>query len=137
MERLVRFGVSMEKELLDAFDRYIGPGYPNRSEAIRDLIRARLVEEAWEDGGEVAGAITIVYNHHRRELLDRIMDIEHDCHGIIISTTHVHLDRDTCLETAVVRGKAEEIHTLFTRLRSLKGVTHATISRTATNRPPL
>lgn len=134
MGRLVRFGIAIDGDLLAEFDARVGGGYRNRSEAIRDLIRERLVEREWEESGEVAGAITIVYNHHRRELLDRIMDIEHDCHGIIISTTHVHLDHHNCLETAVVRGKSEDVRALFTKLRSLKGVKHATISRATTGR---
>ena len=106
MSEIIRFGVSLEKNLLQRFDRLIrGKKYTNRSEAIRDLIRQEMVKKEWEEGGEVAGAITFIYDHHKRDLLNRIMDLQHDYQKIIISTQHIHLDHDNCLEiVAVKRG---------------------------------
>ncbi len=97
MSELVRFGVSLEKSLLDKFDRLIRERrYTNRSEALRDLIRQELVKKTWSEDLEVAGAITFIFDHHQRDLLNRITDIQHDYQKLIISTQHVHLDHDNC-----------------------------------------
>jgi len=132
MSRVARFGVSLDKGLLDQFDRLIrGRKYTNRSEALRDLIRKEMVEIEWMEDREVAGAITYVYDHHRRELLNRLMDLQHDFQAIIISTQHVHLDHDHCLEIVAVRGKAAEIRRLADLLKAVKGVRHGTLSMTS------
>ena len=121
MEKIVRFGVSMEKELLKSFDTYIKKEkYKNRSEAIRDLIRKELVSEEWEEGKEVAGCIVLVYNHHKRELVEKIMDIQHNFHQVVISTQHVHMDKENCLEIIAVKGNVEKIKSLYNSLKSLK-----------------
>jgi CopG family nickel-responsive transcriptional regulator len=87
MSKLVRFGVSLEDDLLNKFDRHIKQHkYTNRSEAIRDLIREELIKEEWTENKEVTGAITIVYDHHARELVNKVMDIQHDYHDSILST---------------------------------------------------
>ena len=124
MEEIVRFGVSMDSGLLKQFDKYINQkGYANRSEAIRDLIRNNLVEEEWEVGtGETVGTITIIYNHHKRELTDTLTNIQHKYHASMISTMHVHLDSHNCLEVLVVKGKAREIKIVADRLIGTKGV---------------
>ena len=108
MEDIVRFGVSMDSRLLKQFDKYIKEkSYSNRSEAIRDLIRNNLVEKEWKVGTEeTVGTITIIYNHHKRELLDTLTNIQHKYHTSMISTLHVHLDSHNCLEVLVVKGKA-------------------------------
>jgi CopG family nickel-responsive transcriptional regulator len=98
MFEVVRFGVSLEKELLDKFDRLIKEKkYFNRSETIRDLIRENLVKREWVEGKEVAGAITLVFDHYKRDLLNILTDIQHDFYQIIISSQHIHLDHSNCL----------------------------------------
>jgi CopG family transcriptional regulator, nickel-responsive regulator len=128
---LVRFGVSIDKNLIEKFDKKIKvQGYENRSEAIRDLIRNSFIEDAWEENAVVAGGISIVYDHHHRDLLSKVMDIQHDYHNIIISTQHVHLSHTGCLEILVVKGKTKNIKELYGRLKSLKGIDHIGITRT-------
>jgi CopG family nickel-responsive transcriptional regulator len=129
MPQLIRFGISLEKDLSDRFDRHIRThAYTNRSEAIRDLIRKDLVAVEWQDGKEVAGAISLVYDHHKRDLLNRLMDIQHDHHGGILSTQHIHLDHHNCLEVLIVKGAPQDVQELYGKLKSLKGVKHASIA---------
>ncbi len=130
MEKIVRFGVSMDSRLLKQFDKYINQkGYANRSEAIRDLIRSNLVEEEWKVGkGETVGTITIIYNHHKRELTDTLTNIQHKYYASMISTMHVHLDSHNCLEVLVVKGKAREIKIIADRLIGTKGVIHGKLT---------
>jgi len=133
MSELVRFGVSLEKTLLDRFDVLIrAKQYTNRSEALRDLIRRELVDKEWQGGRDVAGAITLIYDHHKRDVLIRVMDMQHDFQEAIISTQHIHLDHHNCLEIVAARGKAEEVQRLADALRSIKGVRHATLSMSST-----
>jgi CopG family nickel-responsive transcriptional regulator len=135
MSELVRFGVSLEKSLLDKFDRLIrGRRYTNRSEALRDLIRQELVKQTWAEDREVAGAVTFLYDHHQRDLQNRITDIQHDYQKLIISTQHVHLDHDNCLEIVAVRGKAGSIQDLTDRLKAIKGVRHCSLSMSSAGR---
>jgi CopG family nickel-responsive transcriptional regulator len=135
MSELVRFGVSLDKYLLSRFDELIqAQNYTNRSEAIRDLIREKLVEEQWKHGGMVAGAVTLIYDHHQRDLLSRITDIQHDYQKMIISTQHIHLDHNHCLEVIAVRGVAQNVLKLAYSLRSIKGVRHGTLSMSSTGR---
>ncbi|MDR4499471.1 MAG: nickel-responsive transcriptional regulator NikR [Candidatus Scalindua sp.] len=130
MEEIVRFGVSMDLKLLKQFDQYITEkGYGNRSEAIRDLIRNNLVEKEWEVGtGETVGTITIIYNHHKRELTDTLTNIQHKHQASMVSTLHVHLDAHNCLEVLVVKGKASEIKIIADRLIGTKGVMHGKLT---------
>ena len=133
MPNLVRFGVSLEKELLKKFDeRLKQKKYTNRSEAIRDLIRDDLVKKEWQEGKEVTGSITLVYNHHKRELTNLLIDIQHDYHDTVLSTQHIHLDEDNCLEIVVVKGKPKEIKELYGKLKSAKGVKHGGFSMATT-----
>ena len=133
MNQLVRFGVSLEKELLDKFDKLIKrKNYPNRSEAFRDLIRQELISREWQAAGEIAGAITLVYNHHRRELVNRLTDIQHNFSEIIISTQHIHLDHDNCLEIVALRGSPKRAQRLRDTLKAVKGVKHGTLSMSTT-----
>ncbi|MCS7280472.1 MAG: nickel-responsive transcriptional regulator NikR [Desulfobacterota bacterium] len=135
MSNIVRFGVSLEKDLLEKFDALIeSRNYTNRSEAIRDLIRQELIKQEWLEGDEVAGAITLVYDHHKRDLLNKITDIQHDFQGIIISTQHIHLDHNNCLELIAVRGNPVQVQKLADKLRSIKGVKHGTLSMTTTGK---
>jgi CopG family nickel-responsive transcriptional regulator len=129
MSSLVRFGVSLEKRLLDRFDALIAErAYASRSEAFRDLMRGSLIEKEWKAGEEVAGAVTLVFDHHRKDLVAKITDIQHHHHHLIISTQHIHLDQDRCLEIIAVRGRAGEVGRLADALRSVKGVKHGTVS---------
>src|SRR5271157_4670767 len=135
MSDLYRFGVSLEKELIDEFDRNItSKNYKNRSEAIRDLIRADLVKKQWLCDNEVAGALTMNYDHHKRELVNKLMDIQHDFQKIVISTQHIHLDHRNCLEIIAVRGKAREVEKLADLLKSQVGVKHVALSMSTTGR---
>ena len=131
MEKIKRFGVSMEGRLLEQFDSYIAiNNYENRSEAIRDLIRKELVEQEWaKTNEEVAGAIVIVYDHHKREVVDKLLDIQHNFHELIISSQHIHLDHDNCLEIIVVRGRMAQVNDLAAKLKSIKGVKHASLTK--------
>ena len=128
---LLRFGVSIEENLLKRFDSFISSNnYKNRSEALRDLIRIALVEEEWENTDEeVAGAIVLVYNHHKRELVDKLLDIQHDYNKYIISSQHIHLDHDNCLEIIVVKGNMKFIQEILSKLKSVKGVKHASLTK--------
>ena len=129
MGHVIRFGVSLEKELLGHFDGQLkSKGYANRSEAIRDLIRENLVETEWQEGKEVAGAITMVYDHHRRDLLNRLMDVQHDHHANILSTSHIHLDHHNCLEIIAIKGKPVAVKNLFEKLKALKGIKHVNMA---------
>ena len=135
MSELFRFGVSLEKDLLDKFDKIIRKeNYPNRSEAFRDLIREKLVKVEWQSGGNVAGVITLVYDHHKRDLLNLLTDIQHDHHSLIISGQHIHLDHNNCLEIIVVKGKPEEINQLSNKLKSAKGVKFGQLSMATTGK---
>lgn len=132
MSDLIRFGVSLEKDLLEKFDSLITEKkYTNRSEAIRDLIRDALVKKEWQENREITGAITLVYDHRKRGLVGRLMNIQHDSHQNIFSTQHIHIDHDHCLEIIIVRGKAIEMDALYSKLKSIKGVEHAGFSMTA------
>ncbi len=131
-----RFGISLDSLLLKRFDSLITrKGYPNRSEAIRDLIRESLVREEWEYGDrETVGAITIVYSHDTRELTDTLTDIQHHYHTSVISSLHVHLDHHNCLEVIIVKGKGKEIRKIADRLTGTKGVKHGKLSLATTGR---
>ena len=133
MSGLVRFGVSLEGDLLEKFDRLIRKRlYTNRSEAIRDLSRQEFVKQEWDENREVAGTVTFVFDHHQRALVGRILDIQHNFLHCIISTQHVHMDHDHCLEIVAVRGRSRDVIKLADCLKSLKGVRHSTLSMTYT-----
>ncbi|MFH1860490.1 MAG: nickel-responsive transcriptional regulator NikR [bacterium] len=135
MSNLVRFGISLDKELLDRFDTLIHTqNYSNRSEAIRDLIRESLVREEWIKEEEIAGTITLVYDHHQRELVNTLIDIQHDFHQIIISTQHIHLDHHNCMEIVVVKGKPKEIEELSQQLKTKRGVKHCSLGMATTGK---
>lgn len=125
----VRFTVSLDRELVEQFDRKIqAERCPTRSKAVGDLIRASLVQTEWRANEEVAGAIILVYDHHRRDLVNRLMQIQHDVHTVILSTQHVHLDHDNCLEIIAVRGRADQIQEVVRRLKAVKGLKHVALA---------
>jgi CopG family nickel-responsive transcriptional regulator len=132
MSELSRIGVAIDSDLLAKFDDLISKrGYTNRSEAFRDLIRDELVEEAWgSPERKVVGTVSIVYDHHTRQLSDRLTDLQHEFYHHVLSTLHVHLDHDHCLEVLVVRGKASEVKKLADTLIATKGVKHGRLTIT-------
>ncbi|MEW5919480.1 MAG: nickel-responsive transcriptional regulator NikR [Bacillota bacterium] len=136
MADLVRFGVSINEDLLNKFDNLVvQKGYSNRSEAIRDLIRNQLVELEWEDEEqEVAGTITIIYDHHVRGLSKLLLEVQHDYHGLILSTMHLHLDHHNCLEVLAVKGLVREIRQAAQQLIGMRGVKHGRLTITSTGR---
>lgn len=121
-----RFGVSMEKELLSRLDAWCGRhGYKNRSEAVRDLVRRVLVEEEWEKGGtEAAAVLFLVYEHHFSELSSKLDEFQHEHFRKVVSSLHVHLDHDNCLEVVLLRGKARELRQIGDTLLAQRGVKH-------------
>jgi len=131
-----RFGVSLDSLLLKRFDSLINKkGYPNRSEAIRDLIRDSLVKEEWEDSSrETVGTITIVYSHDKRELTDALIDFQHNFYTSVLSSLHIHLDEHNCLEVIVVKGKGEDIKKIADKLIGTKGVKHGKLSLATTGK---
>ena len=135
MSGLIRFGISLDSKLSEKFDERIKhKAYTNRSEAIRDLIRQDLVQQEWLEGSEVAGAVTLIYNHHKRQLLNKITDIQHDFQKVIISAQHIHLDHHNCLEIIAVKGNPTEVEKLAAKLKAVKGVKHSTLSMSTTGK---
>ena len=144
MKPLTRFGVSIEADLVNRFDAFLkGTGYRNRSEAFRDLIRGRWVEEEIKKKNAfVFGVLSLVYDHNKRELEEKLTDIQHDNVNNIIASTHVHIDHHNCLEVILLKGKSGDLHKLGASLSSLKGVKHSRLvftsipelSRRASNR---
>jgi CopG family nickel-responsive transcriptional regulator len=132
MGGLSRIGVAIDTGLLERFDRLIaGRGYTNRSEAFRDMIREELVEQSWESPeNQVVGTVTLVYDHHVRLLGEKLTGIQHEYHHSVLSTLHVHLDHDLCLEVVVIRGKAGAVRSLADALISAKGVKHGRLTLT-------
>ena len=133
MAELTRISISLEDALLTAFDRSnAAKGYPTRSEAIRDLIRDRLLREegVGDERAEQVAVVTLVYDHHVRLLNEKLTDMQHDHHRSILSTLHIHLDHDNCLEVLVVRGKAGAVRKIADALISTKGVKHGRLTIT-------
>jgi CopG family nickel-responsive transcriptional regulator len=134
MSDIVRFGISIPADLIASFDQFTaGRHYTNRSEAIRDLIRDKLVKREWDvkiKGKKVIGTITSVYDHHKRELLNKLTDLQHDFHEHIISSQHIHLDHHNCLEVIIVRGESEKVRQLADKINALKGIKHSRLTMT-------
>ena len=133
MSELVRFGVSIDKELLEKFDAKIKlENYSNRSNAISDLIREELIKQEWQENKIITGVITIVFDHHIRDLVNNLTNIQHEHHNVIISSQHIHLDHDYCFEIIVVKGKPNELKNLCSKLKAAKGVKHANLNLATT-----
>lgn len=129
----MRFGVAVDEELLKKFDKLtVERGYANRSEALRDLMRDALVQRQWQANEEVVGVVTLLYDHHVRNLEAQLTDIQHEYHEQILSTMHIHLDHDNCLEIIAVQGKGRQIEELATKLIGMKGVRHGKLTATST-----
>ena len=132
---LQRFTVSMEDNLLADFDDFIRDHhYKNRSEALRDLIRGRIIEKEWEADKDVMGVISLVYDHHQHKLQEKVTKLQHGFHNQIVSTTHVHMDHHNCLEVIIVKGKTGEVRGLADSLSALRGVRNASLSMSSTGK---
>ena len=127
----IRFSVSLPRPLLEELDRQlIRPGYTSRSEFVRDLIREKMVEAAWEGAEEgVMGVLTIIYDHHQRDLSQRIIDVQHRGFVHVLCATHVHMDESNCLETIVLQGRPAEIEHISNEIGGLRGVRFARLTR--------
>jgi CopG family transcriptional regulator, nickel-responsive regulator len=132
---LERLSFSLERPLLERLEKLReGAGYGNRSEFLRDMIRGRLVDRAWELDEEAVGTITLVYDHHARGLNERLTDLQHDHHEVILASTHVHLDHHHCVEVILVRGRAGQIRAIADGLQKQKGVLHGGLSMSSTGK---
>ncbi|MBA7522085.1 putative nickel-responsive regulator [subsurface metagenome] len=126
-----RFGVSLEEEILGMLDSYVSTNqFPNRSQAVRHLIEQHTVDKKWMCNNEVAGAIVLVYDHHKNDITKIANEIQHHYHNLILSSQHIHLDHDLCLETIAVKGLANELTNLSDKLIALKGVKHGKLVMT-------
>ena len=135
MGDLVRTGVSLNQELLKKFDAAIArKGYQNRSEAIRDLIRDHLVVAEIDANKIVAGTLTIVYDHHRPNLTEKLVEAQHHAGGKVLAATHVHLDHHNCLEVVIMKGRGGELSDLANKILSLRGVKHGQLVVTSTGK---
>jgi CopG family nickel-responsive transcriptional regulator len=135
MAGLTRFSISIESELLGRYLKLTKrQGTKNRSEAVRNLMREALVREEWAGDAEIVGTITLVYDHHKRELMDRLTNIQHDHHEAILSAMHVHLDHHNCLEVIAVKGEASKVQKIADLLINTRGVKHGKLSATTTGR---
>jgi len=135
MSELVRLSFSIEQSLLNQLEQLVkNSHYENRSEFIRDLIRGKVVSLEWERNEEALGTITLLYDHHSRLLSEKLIELQHQCHGLILATTHIHLDEHLCAEMIMVKGPASSIRELANLLQQPKGVLHATLSMTSTGR---
>ena len=132
----IRFGISLDSDLLEKFDRLCQErSYPTRSEAIRDLIRNELVQEEWQDQNqEVAGTLTLVYDHHQSDLAQKMIEIQHSALEVIISTLHVHIDHRTGMEVLVLKGAVRDINDISRRLTSTRGIKHGKLSLSTTGK---
>ncbi len=130
-DEIIRFSVSLPRTLLEHLDReVIGKGYASRSEFVRDFIRERMVEESWASGEEqVAGVLTIIYDHHQRGLSQQIIDIQHHDKAEVLCATHVHLDHNNCLETIIIRGRPADVEQVAIEIGGLKGVRFSRLTR--------
>jgi len=131
---VIRFGVSLEKETLEKLDNYQSDNkLPNRSQAIRHIVENNVVERKWKCNNEVAGAIVIVYDHHKYDINNKSNELQHDYHHCILSAQHIHLSHDLCLETIAVKGKAQELTELADKIIALKGIQHGKLVMSKAN----
>lgn len=132
---LTRFSVSIEDDLLKKFDALVRQeGYPTRSEAVKALVRNALVEQDWQQEGEVAATISMVYNHHKNNLVNRLLKIQHDFGDAVLTSQHIHIDHDNCMEVLIVKGGVSQVKELARQLKSVKGIKHCELSTTTTGK---
>lgn len=135
MQQIVRFGISLDRDLLKNFDELCcRRSKPSRSEAIRDLIRQELVKKNWHASSRTSYAtLTLVYDHHQSELAQKLTELQHEFHSAIISSMHIHLDENNCLEVMVLKGTNHYLHKLSTQLQAIRGVKHSELSIAASD----
>ena len=130
---VIRFGVSLEENLLKKLDQLVVKHqFPNRSQAVRFLINQHVVEDKWKEDKDVAGALVLIYDHHKRDLQKKLTSVQHDYHSLILSSLHVHLDHHNCLETIALKGKSSILIKLTDKLRSIKGIKHSDLVMSTT-----
>ncbi len=135
MADVTRTGVSIEPELLEKFDRFIAKrGYKNRSEALRDLIRESLITEDIEQNRPVVATLSMIYDHHRPNLSNKLTEAQHHHHGNVLAATHVHLDDDNCLEVVIMKGRSGDVKHLADHMLSMRGVKHGKLVITSTGK---
>ena len=133
MSQITRISISVEEELMNQFDLYSAEqGYPTRSEAVKAVIRDALVLQQWEKGKDVAGAVSVVYDHHKAGIVQKILTTQHDWSDVILCSQHVHLDHDNCMEIIAVRGRGERIKNFLSHLRTIKGLKHSVLTMSTT-----
>ncbi len=136
MGETIRFGISLDSDLLSRFDALCDERcYQTRSEAIRDLIRKELVQKEWENQNqEVTGTLTLVFDHHKSELAQKLTEIQHQALDLIITSLHVHIDEHNCMEVLVLRGPVKDIRSIAQRLTSTRGIKHGKLSLSTTGK---
>jgi len=136
MGKTIRFGVSLDMDLLSRFDRLCDEkSYQTRSEAIRDLIRNALIQKQWEeDDQETMGVLSLVYDHHQSDLSQKLTEIQHQALDVVVTSMHIHIDHHNCLEVLILRGPGRTIRETSEKLISTKGVKHGKINLTTTGR---
>ena len=135
MGNVTRISISIEEDIIEKFDVLSeSHGFPTRSEAIKHLIKSALVQEEWQSGDIVAGVITIIYDHHKSSLLQKIVDAQHDCGDIVICSQHAHLDHNNCMENIIVKGVVDAVRKLHRNLSAIKGIKHSVLSMTTTGK---
>lgn len=133
MSEVVRLSLSIEQPLYEQMEELVRrSGYKNRSEFVRDLVRQKLVQVQWEKDEEVLGTITLIYDHHRHQLTEKLTKLQHRHHAHVLVSTHVHLSHDLCAETVLVRGRASLVRQLAEAMHQQKGVLHADLSMAST-----
>ena len=135
MTQLARISISVEQNLLDLFDDYVREhGYPTRSEAMKNVMREALIRDEWMKGSHVAGNISLVYDHHKPGIVEKLLDAQHDFYHEIQCSQHVHIDHDNCMEIIVLRGTSERIREILNRLRQIKGLKHLALTMSTTGK---
>lgn len=132
-DAIIRFSISLPEDLLVSLDhQIINQGYVSRSEFVRDLIREQLVEDRWSSSEEsVIGVLTLIYDHHQRDLLQRMTDLQHDGDAQILCNTHVHIDHHNCLETIMIKGTPAQVEGIASKIGGLKGINFSKLTKTA------
>jgi CopG family nickel-responsive transcriptional regulator len=132
-DAIIRFSISLPEDLLVSLDhQIINQGYVSRSEFVRDLIREQLVEDRWNSSEEtVIGVLTLIYDHHQRDLLQRMTDLQHDGDAQILCNTHVHIDHHNCLETIMIKGTPAQVEGIASKIGGLKGINFSKLTKTA------
>ncbi|MDD5052982.1 MAG: nickel-responsive transcriptional regulator NikR [Sulfuricurvum sp.] len=132
-DAIIRFSISLPEELLESLDhQIINQGYVSRSEFVRDLIREQLIEDRWNSSDEIViGVLTLIYDHHQRDLLQRMTDAQHDTDAQILCNTHVHIDHHNCLETIMIKGTPAQVEEVSSKISGLKGINFSKLTKTA------